>query len=666
MTKEIPAAERPLPGQVIVMTLLVGSAWLPLVPHVDPQISLYLGFLLALRIASLHWPVLSPGRWLLLPLTLAGMANVISAYETFVGQKGGTALLGTMLALKVLETRRLRDLRVGAILFGFLLVTQFLFDQSPLRVLYLALLLVLDVALLADLSARLGTGRQALFSALRIASRLSLQALPLALVLFVLFPRLSAPLWNLGPIEGKGRSGVSDWMEPGSVSELVIDGQPAFRVRFDGPVPPETRRYWRGPVIWHTDGRRWTGWPADAPRGRLQDLVAAEEKVSYQIDLEPGSKRWLFALDMPVDIPADARVLADFQVLSAEPDEENRSYRMTSALSYNTGELVLEQELAGTQLPENLSPRTRALVAQWVEASGGPDEIVALALRFFREQPFHYTLSPPKLGPNPVDEFLFETRRGFCEHYASSFALLMRIAGIPARIVLGYLGGEYNALGRYHIVRQSDAHAWVEVWLEGKGWIRVDPTAAVAPGRVERSDLLAGLASGAPVRFRLDDVDSLRRWAHNLRLLGDAVAMGWRDWVVGLSSERQQRMLEMLGLGYLRDYGLVIALIVSAGVMLSLLLAGMTRTAAPRDPLQRIYAAFCKRLSRIGLARGQSEGPLEFSRRVISNRPDLRGPVESFIDLYLPQRYGGMSGLEDRRKLVQSLRRFRPRRYEKA
>jgi transglutaminase-like putative cysteine protease len=664
MTEDVSYAPRPLSGQVAAMTLLIAMAWLPLSGDLALQISAYVAFLITLRLASLRWPALAPGRWFLLPLTLAGMALVFSVYHTFAGQNGGTALLGTMLALKLLELHRLRDVRVAAILFGFLLVSQFLFDQSPLRGLYLVALLVLDVALLVDLAGRTRQGRPALISALRIAARLCVQALPLALVLFVFFPRLNAPLWSLGHTQDRAVSGIKNWLEPGSISELVIDGEPAFRVRFDGPIPAESMRYWRGPIAWHTDGRRWTGWPSGEPREKTQELVEAGGEIGYQVELQPSGERWLFALDMPVQAPEDAKILPDFQVVATKPTGDTRSYRAISALRYHTGELDLAQEAAGTQLPDNVTPRMRALVAGWRGDSRSSTEVVGRALRFFREEPFHYTLLPPKLGPNPADEFLFETRRGFCEHYASSFALLMRIAGIPSRIVLGYLGGEYNALGGYLIVRQSDAHAWTEVWMEGKGWMRVDPTAAVAPERVERSDLLEGLASGAPTRFRLDGIGALRSWIHNLRLLGDAMGTSWREWVLGLSSARQQRMMEIVGLGHLREFGLAIALIVSASVVLSLLLAAMTRTAAPQDPLERIYAAFCKRLCRIGLPRRASEGPLDFSRRVVAARPDLRIPVESFISLYIPQRYGSSGGAHERKQLEQQLRRFRPRRHQ--
>jgi transglutaminase-like putative cysteine protease len=662
-TREIAQLERPRAGQVLSMTLLVSFAWLPLIADVVSGVSSYIGLLIALRLVSLHRPSLVPGRWLLLPLTLGGMATVLSTYRTFAGPQAGTALLATMLALKLLEMHRLRDLRITTILYGFLLVTQFLFDQSFPRALYLALLLVLDFALMADLTERTGQGRQALIFAARRAGLLAVQALPLALALFFVFPRLSAPLWSMPRPEHRERTGMSDWMEPGSINEMVLSSDPAFRVKFHGPVPGSDKLYWRGPLAWYSDGRRWTGWPPGPPLGEAEPLVETSEKISYQIELEPSGKQWLFALDMPVRVSGKARILGDFQVVTSEPIRQSQAFQVVSALRYNTGELDLDQERVGTQLPDNVTPRMRALVAGWQEHAEGPADLVRLALELFRKEPFYYSLSPPRLGANPADEFLFETREGFCEHYADSFALLMRIAGIPSRVVLGYMGGEHNAIGDYLIVRQSDAHAWVEVWLPTMGWVRIDPTAAIAPERVEGSELFQGLAAGAPLRFRLKQVNTLVGWVHELGLLGDAFERGWRDWVVDLTNARQRRMLDNLGLGPLKEYGFAIALAVSAVLTLGLLLAVLTRTSGPRDPLERIYSRFCSRLFRIGLGRRSSEGPIDYSRRVITARPDLTEPVTSFIALYLPQRYGGLQGPDDRQRLARSLQRFRPRRH---
>jgi transglutaminase-like putative cysteine protease len=665
--KKILLSESPQAGQVLSATLLILLAWLPLIADLKAGVNAYVGFLMALRLASLRWSGLAPGRWVLLPLMLAGLVIVLGSYHTIAGPEAGTALLTTMLSLKLLEICRVRDLRLITILFGFLLVSQFFLDDSALRTFYLSLLVVLDFALMGDLAERSGHGRQALAVAARRAGRLSAQALPLALALFFLFPRLSAPLWSVPGSESKGQTGMSDWMEPGSIGEVVLSAEPAFRVRFQGPVPSTDKLYWRGPVTWHTDGRRWTGWPLEAPVKKAEKLVETGDeiayRVAYQMKLKPGDQPWLFALDMPVQAPRHARILGDYQVLTTEPVKYNQSIRLVSALEYNTGQLDLDQELAGTQLPDNVTPRMRALVADWQKDAGSQEDLVRSALAFFRKKPFYYTLFPPKLGPNPTDEFLFETRRGFCEHYAGSFALLMRIAGIPSRVVLGYLGGELNTLGDYLLVRQSDAHAWAEVWLEGRGWVRIDPTAAIAPERVEYSDLLERLGAGAPLRFRSEDVDALIDWIHDLALLKDAIETGWYDWVVELSSTRQHQLLESLGLGPLREYGFAVALIVAVGLVLGLLFMAMTRISGTRDPLEKLYARFCSRLSRIGLQRRNREGPLDYSRRVMAVRPDLRDPVMSFMALYLPQRYGAGNGTAGRRALQDRLRRFRPHRH---
>jgi hypothetical protein len=337
-----------------------------------------------------------------------------------------------------------------------------------------------------------------------------------------------------------------------------------------------------------------------------------------------------------------------------------------SALTYDTGEISPDEKAAGLELPPNVTHRMRRLVADWQHQAHGPQEVVRAALRYFNQEPFYYTLQPPRLGTNPADEFLFETRRGFCEHYASSFALLMRIAGIPSRIVLGYLGGELNPIGNYLIVRQSDAHAWVEVWLQKRGWVRVDPTAAVAPERVERSDILTDLGGGAPARFQIGDPGELYRWAHRLRLIADAVDAGWRNWVLDYSRSRQQGLLNSFGLGFLREYGLAAAMIVASALMLALVAAGIGRRRAPRDTLQKIYLRFCRRLATCGLERHPSEGPMAFGARIAAARPNLRRPVHSFLSLYLPLRYGRRARSpqniqELRRRLARVSQAARPR-----
>jgi transglutaminase-like putative cysteine protease len=638
--RPIAPGEKPQRRQVATITALYVVAYLPLVPQLAPQVSLYLLLLALIRAATLRWPRLEPGRWLLLPLTVGAVVNVYQAYHTIFGQAGGTALLASMLALKLLELRRLRDLRLAAILFCFLLVSQSLFDQSPWLALFHAAMLVLNLALMADLCRPTPPRAR---TSLRLAWRLTWQAAPLALLLFVLFPRLDAPLWNLQAGEGQARTGVKPWLEPGAISELVVDGALAFRVRFDGPVPEPDELYWRGPVAWNTDGWRWLPAEPGQFQGLKPALASAASGVAYEVSLEPSGLQWLYALDLPTRVEDEkAEITHDFQVLVPQRVTEPRVYRMSSALRYRTGELTPEEAAAALRLPANVTDRMRALVAEWRTRAQGPEDLVQQGLRFFNRESFHYTLLAPQLRRNPADEFLFETRKGFCEHYASSFALLMRIGEIPSRVVMGYLGGERNPLGGHLIVRQSDAHAWTEVWLQGRGWVRVDPTAAVDPRRVEPSDLFAGLGSGSPLRFRVHDSDGLADLVHGLRLLADAIDENWRYWVLELSRARQQQMLEWAGLGYLREYGLAVAMVLGASALLALLLIGLARAdrRRPRGAAERLYDVFCRRLGRQGLTRRPSEGPLDYGRRVGGLRGDIAEQAEAFVRLYAGIRYG--------------------------
>jgi transglutaminase-like putative cysteine protease len=641
-------------------TLLLAAAYLPLLRHLSPQVSAFIGLILLLRLAALRWPVLTPGRWILLPLTLAGLGIAFDAYFGFAGRDAGTALLAVMLALKTLELRTARDLRMLSVLFGFLLISHFLFDQSAWLVLYLASLLVADLAIMADFTAR--NPSRPIPSALRLAGTLCLQAMPLALVLFLLFPRLSAPLWNLGNQQPRAVTGMSETMEPGSVAELVVSGEPAFRARFDGPAPPQNRLYWRGLVLWTFDGRRWTRADPGAMAEARPNLTETAGQIGYELVLEPTDQRWLFALDMPLLAPPDATLDGNFQIAAKQRLTKALRYRVASAMAYNTGPLDLDQEEAGLQLPPNVTPRMRDLVAGWQAGGASPRQVIDQALAHINGADFYYTLLPPPLGDNPTDQFLFETRRGFCEHYAGAFALLMRIAGIPARIVVGYQGAELTPWGNWYLVSQAEAHAWVEVWLQGQGWVRIDPTAAIAPQRIERGGLLERLGAGTPLRFQVDETGALFRLVHGLRLMARAAGVAWQDWVLDFSLARQQQMLAAVGLAHLREYGLTLSMLVLTGAILGLLTLALVRGANRREPLERIYQAFCERLARIGLPRAASEGPLDYARRVAAARPDLAVEIQTFMGAYLPARYRNEVGRTNLRAIKARLRRFRPRR----
>ncbi|MFB1488131.1 MULTISPECIES: DUF3488 and DUF4129 domain-containing transglutaminase family protein [unclassified Thiocapsa] len=651
--------ERPERAQILWVTLVLIAAYLPLAGHLAPQISAFVGLLFAIRLASLRWPAVLPGTWPLAALTLIGVANAAVTYQGWSGQNAGTALFVSMLVLKLMELRRKSDIRLVATLIGFLVVVEFLFDQSPWLVLYLAAVVLGGIALLVDLNGGLGEARRR--GALAVAVRLSLQALPLTLILFLLFPRLSAPLWSLGLDPSKATTGISDSLEPGAISELVLNGELAFRARFDGMPPAADQLYWRGPVLWETDGRRWSVGKDIAGTGPAGALLQTARQIDYEVTLEPTDQRWLFALDLPNSVPEEAFLSPDHQLIARQAVSAVKRYRVTSALDYRTAAPDPARLAAGLQVPDNVTPRMRRLVEEWRSRSETDWALVQSGLQFFNRESFHYTLMPPRLGANPTDEFLFETRRGFCEHYAGAFAVLMRMAGVPSRIVLGYLGGELNRVGGYHMVWQSDAHAWVEVLIDGRGWVRVDPTAAVDPSRVDNSGASRMLGAGPSVRFTLEQADAIARFVRDMRLFADSLDAAWQDWVLGFSVEDQLALLQRLRLGELREYGLVALMLAALGITLGILVLASIRERKPLDPLQAEYARFCGRLAKIGLERLPNEGPMDYAGRVVAQRPDLVPTVERFIDLYIPARYGQGDSRDVLAALADLLRDFRPR-----
>ncbi|MEO0996855.1 MAG: DUF3488 and transglutaminase-like domain-containing protein, partial [Pseudomonadota bacterium] len=477
----------------------------------------------------------------------------------------------------------------------------------------------------------------------------------LLLVFWVLFPRVPGPFWAVPKEQSAAVTGISDTISPGDISQLSESDAVAFRVRFDGASPPRSQLYWRGPVLQAFNGRSWTvaSIGQDPPaRNAVQPLASP---VTYTVALDPTNQRWLFALDMPVewDLPA-ARMVSSQQLVTWRPIEDRTSYTATSYLTYRvngpTRDAVRRSNL---KLPPGRNPEARAFAESLLAQSGGdPGSYVAAVLKHFRDEPFFYTLRPPPLGADSVDEFLFGTRRGFCEHYASSFAFLMRAAGIPARVVVGYLGGEPNSYGDYWMVRQSDAHAWTEVWLAERGWVRIDPTAEVSALRIEAGLDAALDAIGERRGSRLFDV----RLMQNLELIWDTVNARWDEWVLGYGPETQRRFLQWLGMRDPSWQKMVAWLGALALFMLAVLtwrLARRFRRADP-DAALRIY-----RRTTEALAPGTAAtvSPERLHRDLVERYPDLAAQLRRFTDDYLSLRYAGDGSVETLRASAQSLSR---------
>lgn len=591
------------------------------------------------RVANATRGVALPSRWLVIAMSVTMLVAVYATYGTLFGRTTGVALLSVLTGMKLLESRSLRDAYVLSALGFFLVITNFLYSQSILTSLYMLVVVLLMTATLVAFST--GAGELGARARLRMAAGILTQATPLMLVLFFLFPRLPGALWSLPRDAHAAQSGLSESMSPGHISRLSLSDAVAFRVTFQSEPPPPNLLYWRGPVLWHTDGRTWTGGSA-ARSWRAQYAELQGDPVDYTITLEPHQQSRLFALEVPTTIPRGAQMTLDFQLRTPKPVRERRRYRVRSFPHARLTRASLDEQNAASALPPGMHPKARELARTWREALGDDDAIVAEALAYFRSQPFVYTLTPPLVEGDAVDGFLFGTRSGFCEHYAAGFTVLMRAAGIPARVVTGYQGGELNPLGDYLIVRQRDAHAWSEVWLGERGWVRVDPTGAVSPNRIELGMDAAIPGAMGPAGLDLPSRGALwetwRRWRFGI----DALKTGWNAWVLGYGNLRQRELLGLLGMDASNLRGLAMSMLASVGILLAVLaLALAKRRSPPLDPVARVYRRFCRKLARAGLVRRPWEGPVDFAARVARSRPQLRTPVAHITDMYVALRYAG-------------------------
>lgn len=593
----------------------------------------------------------APG-WVRL-LALAGLvALVVATLGNLFGREAGSALLAALLALKLLETAQRRDARVTLAGAAFLAMCGFFFGQGPTQTVGAALVLVLLMATLVELSRPAPVAARLPWStpALALGARLLALGAPFGLACFLFFPRLSAPMWGAPEDAFQGRTGISDTMDPGGLSALALDDTPAMRVRFDGALPPPEQRYWRGLVFWTFDGRAWGGSNAISSFRTLRDfrptpvLEPRGPSIRHTITLEPTDQRWLFALDAPGIAPEDASLTTDFQLRARDPVTTVRAYAAESFPQHRMQPWLSPSEryLATTLGPPG-NPQSRALAQRWREELGDARQIAQAALALFNND-FIYSLEPPLLAADAVDDFLFTTRTGFCEHYASAFAFLMRAAGIPARVVVGFQGGYWNAAGNYLVVANADAHAWTEIWIEGEGWVRFDPTAAVAPERVQSS---AREAFGGVAADR-------RGWLGMLGDRWDLAGYWWNQAVVQFSALRQRQLLRPLGLDDASGQQLAIALVVAALAALGFALWAAAPRHARRDPLLAAWHRIGAALAAAGLPRAPHEGPASYAARVSAALPDDAAAISALSRDFTTLRYAG--GEHDATRVASFLR----------
>ncbi|HMN21139.1 MAG TPA: transglutaminaseTgpA domain-containing protein [Ottowia sp.] len=639
----------------LFVLLLVAWIVLPQVPYLP----LWCSALVAIVLIFRGWLALGsralPGRWWLAGLLVLAVFATRRSHGTLVGQEAGVTLVVSLLALKTLELRARRDALVVFFLGFFTMLTGFFESQSLLRA--AAVLVGLLGLLTALINAHRPVGLPSLRESAGLALRMTLAGAPVMLALFLLFPRF-APLWGMPSDSATGRSGLSSSMAVGSVAELALDDGIALRVRFEGAPPPQAALYFRGPVLSRFDGRNWTaaggGDGFDAALGPPpRDLRVAGAPIDYEVTLEPSRRPWLLTLDaapQAPDLPPHwrARQSPDLQWLSARPVTELLRYRARSYTDFSYGQAGWDGQPRRDlgrflELPAGYNPRTLELAETLRRQApeGDAGTLIEAALQRLRDGGYRYTLEPGVYGRDSADEFWFDRKAGFCEHIASAFVVLLRGAGVPARIVTGFQGGELNGVDGYWTVRNADAHAWTEAWLAGRGWVRVDPTGAVMPGRVGQAQRLRaapGLVASA-----------LGAWSPNLltrlRATWEAIDNGWNQWVLSYTQDRQFGLLRWLGVAEpnWQDLGRVLAGLLALGALGAAAWAAWERS--EHDPWLRLLERARRRLRRLGLAVPAQAAPRQLAQLVSDPAqagrlpPALRSALADWLIALERQRY---------------------------
>lgn len=641
------------PRSLVFMLSAIGLIMLPHTQHVSGILFSFFCVLLLWRFIAIRYNHYLPNRSILFLLTLFGMALLISQHTGLFGRDAGTALFVVALGLKLLEIRGKRDVYLVVYLAFVAVASQFLYEQSVLMAVYILLVCTVLLAALIIQNAK----DVQITAALKTSATIILQALPLAIVVFVLFPRLEAPRWMWLNDEHKGMSGLSDTLEPGSISDLSRSDELVFRARFDKEIPPPAMRYWRGPVYSHTDGLRWS--ISSHRNQRPREPSFSGVSYSYTLMMEPQKENWVFALDMPESFDSSLHRTVSYQLQTGKRPGERNEYHINSRTSYNTGHLSQAEYRENLQLPAAPSTRQRELIRSLQGFEVSPELFIHNLLQYFRQEEFFYTLTPPLMLDDPIDTFLFEARSGFCSHYATAFVYLLRGANIPARVVGGYQGGTLNQVGGFFEVRQADAHAWAEAWLEGKGWVRFDPTAAIAPERIERGvNIDMQIASGAvSFSYPIHETELLR-WLKRSRQLWQSIDYNWQRWVINYHSASQMQFLELLGI---KDLAALVKWMLTCLVLITLPLAWflLRSRGSATDKSVRYYQAFCAKLASAGIEMHIGEGAKTFSERVEKRFPSRSTQVAQITALFVRLRYQANADVGDLHRLKKLVNEFR-------
>jgi len=657
------AADKPDRNTLFLLLTGIHLSALPLYSTIPLATILIIAALSLWQLFIIKQQRANPGKSIQILIILTSFLTVLYSYGHIFGQQPGIALVTLMTILKLFETKNTRDCYIIIYSAFFIIASNFFHSQSIWLILYVFCVVVFLVAALIVLSDKLKS--VSLKNHFAMASRFVLYATPLMLILFILFPRIPGPLWGLPDDAFTSQTGLSEEMSPGSINRLISSSAIAFRVKFDGRVPQHNQLYWRGAVLSLYDGKTWRR--SDAPESaqvNIQYSGNSENTFRYKITLEPTNLNWLLSLEYPkvYNSPNGERPFnfnREAMLISRSKITNVINYTVTSEINASNRALFTQENYKNRLLPVNKNQQTIKLASDLFQLSGyNTQQYIKTVLAYFRNNEFVYTLNPDLLGDNAMDDFLFSSRRGFCEHYASSFTYLMRAAGIPARVVIGYQGGKMNPVDNYMIVRQSDAHAWAEVWVNNR-WQRVDPTAAVSPDRVEQGVSHAGLENNRLPLLLVSNNALLK----NIAFLYDSFQNKWNQWVIGFNQKKQNELLKSLGLENVTSSNLILLLVIFltvTGAIVSWFL--LTHNTVEKDRIQHYYNLFCLKLKRQGLQRQLNEGPVDFENRIYSERllsAKTKNDVAFIFKAYRTLHYGNQPNNLLISRYIKKIKKFR-------
>jgi len=655
------------PNRDILISLLIGI-------HLS-ALPLYAGMPIAVILSLLAvslWQLLlikqkrsNPGKIVLLSMVFLSFVVVRYSYGHIFGQQPGIALVALMTVLKLFETKSNRDCYIIIYSAFFIIASNFFHSQSIWLIIYVFFVIAALISILISLSDRLNT--MPLKSRLKLASRFIIYAIPMMLVLFFLFPRIPGPLWGLPDDAFSSRTGLSEEMSPGSINRLINSSAIAFRVKFEQRVPSHSQLYWRGAVLSDYDGRTWRR--HDAPKSAEPNIKYGDDPENsflYSVTLEPTNLNWLLSLEYPDAADASTRDLKysmnrEAMLLTKNKINNVTNYSIRSQVNSSNQALFEQESHKNRLLPAQMNPGTLKLANQLLQLSEyDAQQYMRRVLSYFRDNGFVYTLSPDLLGDNAMDDFIFTSRRGFCEHYASAFTYLMRAAGIPARVVVGYQGGRMNPLDDYMIVRQSDAHAWSEVWING-AWQRVDPTAVISPERIEFGILDAGLERAQLPLLLVSNSSVIK----NLTFLYDSFQNRWNQWVIGYDQKKQYDLLKSLGLENATPANLILLLVICltvTAIVINWFI--LTKKSTDKDRVQHYYRLLCLKLQRHGFQRDLNEGPMNFENRIHKGQTLSNGTKKELAFIFRAYRslhYGNHSNSDLVNLYIKKIRKLKIR-----